>query len=1001
MEFRILGPLEVHESDSPLPVTTPRLRLVLAVLLTYPNTVVGVDRLVDELWPQRPPDRARAQVHDYVSRLRGALRGGGAAAARLTTRKPGYVLRVADAELDADRFDGLLRQAYDARAAGQLDRGLRLFAEADRVWRGEPFTDVPPSPRITAVAAALTEQRLAGVEERYQLALDTGSGPELVAELTAWVHAHPLRERLAAHLMTALYRGGRTAEALALYQHIRQRLDDELGLAPGPELSSLETDILRAEPHLLSDPVPAPRYEWPRPAQLPADLPNFTGRHHELREVEALSPPTSHDADPGGGVQVVHGMPGIGKTTLVVRAAHRLASRFPDGQLYLDLHGFSRQSAPLEPGVALNRMLRALAIPDDLIPRDPAERAALLRSRLADRRVLVVLDNAADETQVQPLLPGASGCLTLITSRRQLAGLDTARFLGLETMPPSDAAILFTQCAGSTGQVTRAAPTDLRHVVELCGRLPLAMRIAAARLRRCADWTVIDLVERLHEGMSRLDALRSGERSLAAAFELSYDALPTSARRLFRYLGLLDAAEFPAWLGDALLDGDAEHAFEDLADAHLVEPAGRGVGGLRFRTHDLVRLFAWRKAGQVDDEPARSHALDRVRHGWLALAQAADDQLPHWTGIDPEPAARWQPAARVVSAVCGAPMSWFDEESGHLDEEIRRAGDDGDATVAWPLAQRMATYLDVRGRHEQLRTVLTCGLQAAERADDLQGRATMLGLLADAVANLDDYPGALAFGDRALEAYTALYADRAAPPTPLTPPAPAGDAPASPHDLSRLRQELAQARRRGDTMAVGLFAAELALAQRRAAVHGDFLGLFEEARDAFRSCGPPILEAWALKHTGLVYCRRGRVDLGAANLRRIHDILRELGTDLDPAYLGGDLAGIAAAHGRIREARIILQESTNLARLLGDPWSTGRGLLTLGQMLQDEGDPRAAVEVHREALAIWRELGVPSRVAQALRSLAELYAEAGEETTAAAYRAERARLENAERSRMG
>ncbi len=988
MEFRILGPLEVHDTDGPLPVTIPRTRTVLAVLLTYPNTVVSVDYLVDELWPQWPPERARAQVHDYMSRLRGMLRQGtGAASTRLATRKPGYVLRVDDTELDADRFDALLRQATEAHAAGRLDRSLYLYAEADRAWRGEPLTDVPSSPRISATAAALTEQRLTGLEQRYQVALDTGGGSDLVAELTAQVHAYPLRERLVAHLMKALYRGGRTAEALAVHRRTRKHLDDELGLTPGPELRQLESDILREEPHLLSGSGPSPQHALPPPAELPADLPGFTGRDRELSALETGEATTSDGGATTGGVRVVHGMAGIGKTSLAVRAAHRLAHRFPDGQLFVELHGFSPQSAPLEPGDALNRMLRALGTPGESIPHDTAGRAALFRSRLADRRVLVMLDNAADESQVQPLLPGASGCLTLITSRRRLTGLDTARSLGLETLAHVDATALFTRSVGPTTQVTQAAAPDLRHVVELCGRLPLAIRIAAARLRRCPDWTVADIVDRLQEGLSRLDTLRAGERSLAAAFELSYRDLPSPQRRLFRQLGRLGCSEFPAWLGDALLDGDAEHALEEIADAHLVEPAGRGVTGPRYRMHDLVGLFAGDKAQEAGDEPETMPAIDRVGHGWLALARSADNRLPHWTGLDPEPTPRWAPHTRVVSAVRDSPMSWFDNEQTHLDAQIRRAAGAGDAAVCWPLAQRMATYLDIRGRHEQLHLALTHGLRAAERADDPQGRAAMLGRLADTAANRDDYLGALAYGDRALEAYKALYPDGAAAP-PQPPDASAAGSPAAfPHDLGLLRKELADARSRADTMAVGLFSAEIALAQRRAGVDGDFLGLFEEARDAFHAGGPPILEAWALKHIAQVYCRRGRVDLGEASMRRIHDILRELGTDIDPTYLGGDLAGIALAHGRTREARIVLQESTRLARLRNDPWSTGRGLITLGRLLHDEGERATALAVQQEALTIWRDLGVPARITQVLASLAELCAAAGDEDAAAAYRA--------------
>lgn len=976
MEFRILGPLEVIHADRALRITPPRARIALAVLLSPANTVVSVDRLVDELWPHDPPDRARAQVHDYVSRLRNALRrGGDTAAKRLETRSPGYVLRVEEDELDVDRFTRLLHQATEERTAGRLTQSLRLFDEADRLWRGDPFTDVPTSPRVTALTASLTEQRVAGLEERYRVALDIGRGPELVAELTSLVHTFPLRERLVAHLMHALYRGGRTAAALNVYQGAQQTLNDELGLSPGSELRRMEADILRAKPHLMPAGAPARTQPLPRPAQLPADLPGFTGRDGELGRLEA-----AEESGHPSGVRLVHGLAGSGKTALTVRAAHRLAPHFPDGQLFLDMHGFSPRDPPVDPGDALDRILRALGTPGDLIAGDTAERAALFRSRLAGRRMLLVLDNVADEAQVRPLLPGAPTCLTLITSRKRLTEFDATLSLELDVLPATDAATLFSRLIGTAEPIPHMAATDVRDAVELCGRLPLAIRLAAARLRRSPDRTVEDLVAGLRAGPSPRNTPTSNERSPAAAFDLSYRGLSPPARRLFSRLGLLVASEFPAWIGDALLGDVAEEAVEELVDTHLIEPAGRGVTGPRYRMHDLVHLFARQQAVDLDPQTASSSS-HRVRHGWLALAQAADDQLPHWTDLDPEPPAQWQAPARVIAAVRDDPMSWFDEEHPHLDGELRGAAEAGEAAVVWHLAQRRATYLDIRGAHEQANATHTLGLRAATVADDLNGQAAMLGLLADTAANRDDYVSALTYGDRALQAYKTLYATGLLHSRTTSVPV-TEDVVAPTHGLGRLHRELADAEVRGDVMAVGLFAAETALAQRRAGIHGDFLGLFERACDAFRVSGPPILEAWALKHIGLAYCRRGRVDRGESSMERIHNILRDIGTGLDPTYLGGDLAGIAAAHGRVREARIILQESTNLARLRGDHWSTGRGLITLAQILRGEGDHTAALAALHEALSIWQELGVPDRMTQVVRGLTKLCSDMGDDDAA-------------------
>ncbi|MGH3683244.1 MAG: AfsR/SARP family transcriptional regulator, partial [Natronosporangium sp.] len=340
MDFLVLGTLEARDLGRPLVIGAPRTRSVLALLLTQPNALVSVDRLVDELWPEQAPRAARELVHGYLSRLRRALHAG-SAADRLVTRKPGYLLRVEDHELDRCRFERLLADARAHAEAGQLDQSLARYRDAGQLWRGTPFLDVPATATITAAVTSLTELRLTSLAEQYEVALQLGGGADLVAELTDLVTAYPLRERLVGQLMRALHHAGRTADALDLYHRTSQRLADELGIRPGRQLRQCQLSILREE----TDPVAVNRPAPPvRPAQLPADLPTFVGREPDLAYLLAGDP------DPGraGNLTVIDGMAGVGKTALAVRWAHGVRDRFPDGQLYVNLRGYAA-GVPVRP----------------------------------------------------------------------------------------------------------------------------------------------------------------------------------------------------------------------------------------------------------------------------------------------------------------------------------------------------------------------------------------------------------------------------------------------------------------------------------------------------------------------------------------------------------------------------------------------------------------------------------------------------------------------------
>ncbi|WP_318306697.1 AfsR/SARP family transcriptional regulator [Amycolatopsis solani] len=575
----MLGPLEVRDRGAVVAVGPPRIRAVCAILLVRPGDLVPVEQFVDELWPHRPPPDARALVRGYVSRLRRALRSGPSGADRVVTRKPGYLLRVEEEELDLHRFDRLVTAARTATRGGEPGRGAELFRCGHRLWRGEPFADVPRTGAVDAAATWLTEWRRGTLEERFEAALVAGRDADVRTELAEFVAANPLRERPAGQLMLALYRCGRRADALSHYRRIHRALADELGVEPGAELRELHRRILDGDPCLRATVTASAR----APRQLPRDTGTLVGRDAELAALRAT-------LQARGPVVVVHGAPGAGKSALAVRAARRLAAAFPDGQLYVDLAG----PAPLPVEEALHRLLRGLGVAQ--VPPDPGEAVALFRTVAADRRLLVLLDNAVTAAQVRPLLPGGPGSAVLVTSRSRLAALDGATQQPLGGLSPDAAvAMLADLVAGNRVPVD---PRAARSVAALCDHLPLALRAAAARLNARPGWTVRCLLSRLGDERHRLTELTVGDLGPRASYRAGYAVLSGSddpadraAARALCVFGSLPAAELD--LDDAaaalgLSPAGTERVVERLLDAHWVEERTPG----RFTVPGLVRLFA-------------------------------------------------------------------------------------------------------------------------------------------------------------------------------------------------------------------------------------------------------------------------------------------------------------------------------------------------------------------------------------------------------------------------
>ncbi|MCT4356331.1 NB-ARC domain-containing protein [Streptomyces sp. Je 1-79] len=609
LRFGVLGPVRAWREGTALPSGSPQQRALLAALLLRDGRTATAAELIDAIWGEEPPSQALAAVRTYASRLRKILDAG-----VLVSESGGYAIRTADAgALDLNVAQDLAAEADKLRGAGDRAAARSRLNKALGLWDGEALASVP-GPYAETQRVRLEEWRLQLLETRLDMDLEAGAHAEAVSELTALTAAHPLRERLRELLMLALYRSGRQAEALAVYADTRRLLADELGVDPNPELSRLQQRILQADAELarpVEESAPAPVVS--RPAQLPATVPDFTGRSAFVRELGTRL------ATAEGSVMAVSalaGIGGVGKTTLAVHVAHEARPHFPDGQLYVDLQGAGARSAA--PETVLGAFLRALGTPDSAIPDSLDERAALYRSTLDGRRVLVLLDNARDAAQIRPLLPGTAGCAALVTSRIRMVDLAGAHLVDLDVMSPEEALQLFTRIVGEERvSAERKAALD---VVAACGFLPLAIRIAASRLAARRTWTVAVLAAKLADERRRLDELQAGDLAVKATFELGYGQLEPAQARAFRLLGLADGPDISLAAAAAVLDLDP-HATEDLlealVDTSLLESAAPG----RYRYHDLVRLYA-RACAERDEQPPveRELALSRLLDFYLSTA---------------------------------------------------------------------------------------------------------------------------------------------------------------------------------------------------------------------------------------------------------------------------------------------------------------------------------------------------------------------------------------------
>lgn len=918
----MLGPVEVRDGGRVLDIGPPQRRMVVAALVTDAGRPVSSETLIDRVWDDAPR-AARQVLHTHVSRIRKMLAGAaepGGTAARLVRRSGGYVLEVDPEDVDLYRFRGLVQRARTGAHTGAA-RAALLRAALD-LWRGEPLAGLSG-----AWAARMREgwrqQRLEVAVPWAKAELETGDPTALASRLTELAGEYPLVESLTAELMRALHAAGQTAEALSRYATTRRRLVEELGAEPGVELRRVHQEILRGDPDLHSEPAalsvrpsrPDPSL-WRPPAQLPGGLPGFTGRTDELTALDQTMVAINRRTAPV--ISVVSGTAGVGKTALAVHWAHRIRDEFPDGQLYVNLRGFSAAGTVMDPAQAVQRFLDAFEIPPQRVPADVQAQVALYRSLLANRRVLVVLDNARDADQVRPLLPGSPGCLTIVTSRNQLSSLiavDGAHPLTLDLLTVAEAGELLARRLGADR--VAAEPLAVDEIITRCSRLPLALTIVAARAAAHPRFSLTSLATELG-ATGGLDAFHREDPSadVRAVLSWSCQALSAGAARLLRLLSQHPGPDI-ATAAAASLAGTGPREIRlllaELADAHLVTEHTVG----RFAFHDLLRVYAGELADTTDSDAERAAAVHRGLDHYLHTAYRAallldSRRQPTITLCPPRPGVIPEHMADHEQA-----LAWFAAEYRVLLAILDQAVRTGMHRHTWQTAWTLEDFFDRQGRWHDWVSTHRAAVEAAERLADPIGQAQAHRGLARASRWLDLDEEADFHLRRALDLFGAVDDS-------------AGQA--------RVHRGLA----------------------RLMAVRGNYQeSLVHDGRafDLYLAAGDEAGQAHSLNNIGWTHALLGDHQRALAHCRRALARLTALG-DRHGAAASWDSLGYAHHHsGDNHRAVACYRRAVALFREVGDRYDEAATLGRLGDAECASGDPASAQDAWRRALRLLEALG--------------------------------------------
>jgi DNA-binding SARP family transcriptional activator/tetratricopeptide (TPR) repeat protein len=968
MDFRALGPVELWSAGERHDLGSARARSILAMLLLAPRAVIPIETLIDRLWDAQPPAKARESLSVYVARLRASLRQAVGDDVQLVGRtRGGYLLDVDPETVDVHRFRRLRQEAAAFAVSGDHDDAARLLREAGSLWHGQALGGVRGD-WVARMRDALEEERRAAVIERITCELELGQHAALVGELGQLLARYPLDETLVAHQMTALYAIGRPADALSLYRETRGRLVEEQGAEPGPALSGLHQRILDRDPGLAA-PAPGPRRTAVEPPDsLPPEPAHFVGRDEELALLAG-----------GHGVAVIAGMPGVGKTALAVRSAHLARGQYPDGALYLNLRCHDPAEPPLDPAEALHRLLRMMSVPAIQIPPTIGQRTALWRALLSRRRVVVILDDAAGHDQIRPLLPTGGRSLILVTTRRRLADVGRARSLSLGVLTADEAITLFKRMAGVSGNTDQVA-----EVVQLCGRLPLAIAVAARR-RRPGEGGQPDLAG-LVEDLSRPPAWLGGGDAVSvevmAAFDLSYRALDPDHQRFFRRLAVSPCACFSQAAAAAVAGcslAEAEKALVTLLDCHLLT---RSPGG-QFLFHGLVRGYAAARAAR--DDPATEHrqSVSRLLEHYQHTGQSAQADSSPWLEAEWRnilQAARhagkreWkQQCADLIDLLAG-----FMEINAYWDEAIsahtlalQASRDLGDPARIARAALALSVVRQQTGRHKAAILLAEEAAAVYRSLADRAGEASSLDQIGLAHQRTSRSREALAYFTEAQLLYRAASDPRGVADTLSHSGIACWHLGRHTEANTHLRDALALYRDTGDRRGEAKALNNLGRALLYNGYHRDALDAYQKSLEIFQEIGGAQNEAILYHNIGTVHHYKGSYSEALTACRRALTIYREIGDLPNEADVLNDIGAIYQSAACDDEALTHHQKARLISEDIENPAQQLIALRAIADIHRGSGQHGDALDHYGTALRLSREVGDPYEEGKILEGMAE------------------------------
>ncbi|GIH75440.1 SARP family transcriptional regulator [Planobispora longispora] len=908
----------------------------------------------------------------------------------ILTRTNGYMLQVDERQIDSFTFEAYVSQARRARDNHGLDEAIKHYRQALDLWRG-PALGGMRSRLVQLWANELNEHRIAANEECIELELELGMHHELIGELTRLVKAYPLREGLVGQLMVALYRSERQAEALQVYRDARTMMVDELGIEPHERLQQLEYLILTSAEDL--DLAEQPGQAAPRrsseaakpPTMIPGAIADFTGRDAQVRLIREKI-----INSPAGAVRfavptvAIIGRAGIGKSTLAVHCAHDVAELFPDGQLFASLHGGTPN--PTSPTNVLERFLRALGVPGHDIPDALEQRAELYRTLLAERRTLVVLDDANGEHQVSPLLPGNAQSAVIITSRTRLGGLAGVLHVDLDVLDATQSMRLISQIAGE--ERVQADPRSSANLAELCEGLPLALRIAGSRLAARPHWDIRQLVNRLEDETRRLDELKHGEMGIRASLSLTYEGLSGPARRLFRLLAALNSHVLPAWAAAAALDQPifvAHDLLDELADTHFIEATDAGLGvRTHYRFHDLIRVFAKERLAAEEPPAERAAALERILSAQLVLTAKAQNREFGFIEF-PEPPIDQHPSLpdQLVDQLVAAPLEWFERERRFLVASIHQAMQAGFAELCWRLTAVTTKFFEARAYLDDWRETHKLALEAARQAQDRLGQATMLFKIGTLSLTEQRFSNARHVLEAAAEIFADLHDDprRAMVDSRLA-------------ILDRLSGRFENASKRFDRalslLGGGVNADSVYILYSQAKLYldcerpDDSYRLLSEVLEFARSSGDRRLRAQVLFRLGETHFSKQDFEPGEEAYAEAMTAVREIGDRIGEAFV---LLGLGTARfhqGELATVGDLLGQARDLAKATRQRLVEMQAITGLGELALATGDAPRAQALLTEAGDFFAEVELPLLEAEARVLLKRAYLATGDQAAAEA-----------------